>query len=185
MNALVAAALEIETQWRQAGWKACIIGGLAVLRWGEPRTTQDVDVTLLTGYGGEEPYVDALLAAFTPRIPEAREFALRHRVLLLESRDGVPIDVALGAMPFEERAIARASAFEISPGAHITTCGCEDLLVLKAFAGRAKDWLDVEGIVARQGGRIDARLVFDELAPLIELKGSIDAKQRLEKLLPR
>jgi hypothetical protein len=33
-------------------------------------------------------------------------------VLLLESRDGVPIDVALGAMPFEERAIARASAFE-------------------------------------------------------------------------
>ena len=44
MNALVAAALEIETQWRQAGWKACIIGGLAVLRWGEPRTTQDVEV---------------------------------------------------------------------------------------------------------------------------------------------
>jgi hypothetical protein len=184
VNALIAAALEIEARWQEAGWKACIIGGLAVLRWGEPRTTQDVDVTLLTGYGGEQPYVDALLAAFLPRLPDAREFALRHRVLLLESRDGVPIDVALGAMPFEERAIERASPFEIAPGARITTCACEDLVVLKAFAGREKDWLDIEGIVARQRGRIKASLVFEELAPLIELKGAGDTKQRLEKLLP-
>jgi len=183
VNPLVAAALELETHWKQAGWRACIIGGLAVLRWGEARTTQDVDVTLLTGFGGEEPYVDALLAAFSPRIPDARAFALRHRVLLLESHEGVPVDIALGAMPFEERAVARASVFEIAPGARVTTCGCEDLLVLKAFAGREKDWTDIEGIAARQGSRIDVELVLDELAPLLELKGAPETGKRLERLL--
>ena len=42
-------------------------GGYTVQRWGEPRLTQDVDITLLTGFGGEESYVDALLASLAPR----------------------------------------------------------------------------------------------------------------------
>jgi hypothetical protein len=183
VNPLVAAAVEVEQQCRQAGWRACIIGGLAVLRWGEPRTTQDVDLTLVTGFGGERPYVDALLGAFEPRIPDAREFALKHRVLLLASRMGVPIDVALGAMPFEERAVSRASPFEIEPHVSITTCSCEDLIVMKAFAGREKDWLDVEGIVVRQARQIDVALVWSELDPLLELKDSPETKERLERLL--
>ncbi len=154
-----------------------------MLRWGEPRTTQDVDLTLLTGFGGEAPYVDSLLAMFVGRLPNAREFALRHRVVLLASRGGVPIDVALGAMPFEERAVSRASAFEIEPGVRITTCSCEDLIVFKAFAGREKDWLDIEGIAARQSGCIDTRLVWQELDPLLELKDAADTRARLERLL--
>jgi hypothetical protein len=32
-------------------WRFCFIGGLAALRWGEPRETADVDLTLLTGLG--------------------------------------------------------------------------------------------------------------------------------------
>jgi hypothetical protein len=183
VNRLVAAAVEIEEHCRRNGWRACVIGGLAVLRWGEPRTTQDVDITLLTGFGGEAPYVDSLLAAFAGRLPDARDFALRHRVVLLASRGGVPIDVALGAMPFEQRAVSRASVFEIEPGAPITTCGREDLIVLKAFAGREKDWLDIEGIVARQAGCIDTRLVWQELLPLLELKDAGDTRPRLERLL--
>ncbi len=46
---------------------------------------------------------------------DAREFALRYRVVLVRSQAGVPVDVALGAMPFEERAVARASEFVIQP----------------------------------------------------------------------
>ncbi len=70
---------------------------------------QDADLTVLTGFGGEPPFVDALLAAFEGRRPDARDFALRYRVLLLEAGNGIPLDVSLGAMPFEERAVARAS----------------------------------------------------------------------------
>ena len=55
---------------------------------------------------------------FAGRRADAREFALRHRVVLVRSQAGVPVDVALGAMPFEERAVARASEFVIQPEWH-------------------------------------------------------------------
>ncbi len=69
-------------------------------------------------------------------MPDAREFALQNRVVLLRSDSGIPIDVALGAMPFEERATDRATDFVLQEGASLTTCSAEDLIVFKAFAGR-------------------------------------------------
>ncbi|MFN7140814.1 MAG: hypothetical protein ACK4UN_15870, partial [Limisphaerales bacterium] len=47
--------------------------------------TVDADITLLTGFGGEVPFVDEMLAHFQPRYERARDFALRNRVLLLWS----------------------------------------------------------------------------------------------------
>ena len=62
MNALFAAAVALESFCRTHQWRLCVIGGLAVQRWGEPRQTRDVDVTILTGLGGEERVIDPLLA---------------------------------------------------------------------------------------------------------------------------
>jgi hypothetical protein len=53
---------------------------LALVRWGEPRETIDADLTLLTGFGGEAPFVTTLLERFQGRISRARSFALEHRV---------------------------------------------------------------------------------------------------------
>ena len=61
-------------------WRFCIIGSLAVYRWGEMRTTLDVDLTLFTGFGEEEKFADALITKFPVRKPDAREIALRQRV---------------------------------------------------------------------------------------------------------
>jgi hypothetical protein len=162
-----------------------VIGAVAVQRWGEPRLTIDVDVTVISGFGAEGPYVDALLAGFTPRRPDAREFALANRVVLVRTTQGVPLDVALGAMPFEERAVDRASEYEIAAGVGLTTCSAEDLIVFKAFAGREKDWLDIEGIAVRQRGRLDERLIWTELTPLLELKEAPEAADRLRAVLAR
>ena len=60
MNPIFAAALEIQEFCRARLWRFCFIG-VAVQRWGEPRLTQDVDLTLLTGFGTEEAFVSALL----------------------------------------------------------------------------------------------------------------------------
>lgn len=183
MNAIFRAAREIEEFCRARAWGFCIIGGLAVQRWGEPRLTRDVDVTLLTGFGNEPAFVDELLSGFKARIPDARDFALANRVLLLTSSGGVPIDIALGAMPFEEAAVRRATPYRVAPDVELTTCRAEDLVVLKAFAGRDRDWADVEGIVTRQGPRLDDGLVWRELLPLLELKEDRDAEPRLRRLL--
>jgi hypothetical protein len=48
-----------------------VIGGLAVQRWGDPRQTRDVDLTLLTGLGGEEAFVDPILEHYPPCIADA------------------------------------------------------------------------------------------------------------------
>ena len=181
MNPIFSAAIDVERFCDRQGWRFCFIGALAVIRWGEPRLTQDVDLTVLTGFGGEERYIDALLGRFHGRREDARQFAVQYRVLLLDA-GAVPIDVALGAMPFEERAVSRATAWSLSDEHTIRTCCAEDLIVLKAFAGRDKDWLDVEGIVLRQGPRLDTGLILEELAPLLDLKGTTQDLARLESL---
>lgn len=183
MNPIFAAALTVQAFCRARSWKFCFIGALAVQRWGEPRLTQDVDLTVMTSFGAEQPYIDAFLDRFAGRIPDARKFALDNRVVLLRSDFGVPIDVALGAMPFEERAIDRATDFVLREGVVLTTCSAEDLIVFKTFAGRDKDWLDVEGIAVRQLGRLDEQLVWAELTPLLELKEAPEAAARLRTIL--
>jgi hypothetical protein len=95
------------------------------------------------------------------------------------------VDISLGAMPFEEHAVSRASDFEIGPGVVISTCSAEDLIVFKAFAGRVQDWLDIEGIVARRGRRLDERLIWCELVPLLALKEVPEDAGRLRSILGR
>ncbi len=67
MNAIFAAAGEIQEFCRARGWRFCVIGGLAVQRWGEPRLTRGVDVTLLTGFGNEPAFVAGALVLPTGR----------------------------------------------------------------------------------------------------------------------
>lgn len=155
------AAFEVQAFCEQQEWRFCFIGGLAVQRWGEQRATDDVDLTLLTGFGGEEVFVDAFLARFRARDERGREMALRRRVLLLVNANGVNLDVALGAIPFEVSSVERSSLWPVTEGS-LRTCSAEDLLVHKCFANRTRDWTDVEGILIRQWGRLDALL--DRLA---------------------
>lgn len=133
MNAIFEAAIEVERVCRAASFDFCFIGGLAVQRWGQPRMTADVAVTVVTGFGSEEPFVDTLLAQLQQRIPDARQFALEHLTLLVRASNGVDVDIALGAMPFEERAAERATGFDLGGGAVLTTCSAEDLIVHKAL----------------------------------------------------
>ena len=183
MNPLFAAALELQQLLEARGWQFCFIGGLAVQRWGEPRLTLDVDCTIQTGFGGERGYIDTLLAAFAARGDRPREFALDNRVLLLTAGNGVPLDLSLGAMPFEAHAVGRATAFDIGHGQTLRTCSAEDLIVFKAFAGRDRDWLDIQGVVSRQGRQLNHDVIWRELLPLLELKEDDLAEPKLRQLL--
>jgi hypothetical protein len=181
VNEVIRAAAELQAVCVAEHWRFCFIGGLAIQRWGEPRETVDVDLTLLTGFGGEEPFVSALLRRFEPRINEAARFAQSTRVLLLRAPSGVGLDVALGGLPFEELVVTRSSPFTFPPDVSLRTCSAEDLIVLKAFADRPKDWVDVDGIIIRQADRIDWPYVRTQLAPLAELKEAPEILTRLEK----
>ena len=60
----------------------------------------------------------------------------------MQASSGVGIDIALGGMPFEESAVNRSTAYEFAPGIQLVTASAEDLVVMKAFASRPKDWVD-------------------------------------------
>jgi hypothetical protein len=81
LNEVIRAAADLQRVCESERWRFCFIGGLAVLRWGEARETVDVDLTLVTGFGGEEPFITTLLARFEPRIEDAEGFARANRVL--------------------------------------------------------------------------------------------------------
>ncbi|MDA1273493.1 MAG: nucleotidyl transferase AbiEii/AbiGii toxin family protein [Verrucomicrobia bacterium] len=181
MTEVIHAAAELQAVCQSQDWKFCFIGGLALQRWGEPRETVDADLTLVTGFGGEERFIRVLLEHFEGRIPNAAEFALERRVLLLRSRIGVGLDVALGALPFEALAVQRSTLFDYPPKIALRTCSAEDLVVMKAFAGRGQDWVDVERIIVRQTGKLDWEHILKQLRPLAELKGTPEILDQLDK----
>ncbi len=108
MKDLIDQAAELDKLARQSGWRYCFIGGIAVQAWGEPRLTKDMDICLFTGFGQEEGFIKALLSRFESRLPEAFEFALKNRVLLLRNHQGTGMNIALAGLPFEEKATSRA-----------------------------------------------------------------------------
>jgi hypothetical protein len=52
---------------------------------------------------------------------------------------------------------------------------------MKAFASRPRDWIDVEGIIVRQTGKLDWTYIDQELRPLAELKEAPEILGELEK----
>lgn len=182
MNGLFQVALELQTFCDRQDWRSCFIGGLAVQRWGEPRVTRDVDLTLVTGFGGEVPFVDALLKAYPARIGNAREFALSRRILLLQTPNGVGIDISLGALPFEECMVARATPFAFTSGCDVRTCSAEDLVILKLFASRPIDIQDAEGVVCRHHDRLDWEYIEQQLVPLSEAREQPEILATLARL---
>jgi hypothetical protein len=182
VNALLEAGLEIQSFMGSRRWEYCFIGGVAVLRWGEPRLTRDLDLTLLTGFGNEAEYIDPLLETFEARLPDMRSFALARRVLLLNSREGYPIDIALGGLSYEKLMVSRSTMHAYYSDLQLRTCSAEDLIIMKAFADRERDWADVEGIVLRQGVGLDWTYIETQLVPLSEAKESPEILLRLASL---
>ena len=183
MSALFDAARDLQAFLEARGWRFCFIGGLAVLRWGEPRFTRDIDVTLLCPFGSEDEVSAPLLeSGYSGRISDAREFARQYRVLLLQAPDGVPIDVALAALPFEEGVVERSSLFEFEARSVLRTCSAEDLMILKLFAFRPRDVLDAETIAIRQRAALDWQYIETNLQPLAEVKGQPEIMATFEKL---
>jgi hypothetical protein len=146
--------------------------------------TRDIDLTLLAGFGNEDRFAQSLLAVYEGRIEDAAAFAQKNRVLLLRTPGGLGIDVSLGGLPFEETMMDRATVYLFGPELGIRTCSAEDLVIMKLFALRPTDVRDAEGVVARQGNRLDWKYIEDQLRPLAEIKNDPAILATLERLQP-
>ena len=182
LSELVRGALRLQGQWFNQGLEFCFIGGMAVQVWGESRLTQDVDVTIASQFGDERRLSSVLLENLSPRIEDAISFATINRVLLAQDQQGVSIDISLAAMPFELSIIQRAtyeSIFDLEP---LRVCTASDLIVLKAFANRPRDWEDIRGVLIRSQKFVSTSAILEELTPLVDLKKEPEILSRLNEL---
>ena len=79
----------------------------------------------------------------------------------------------------------RSSLFEFTRGCRLRTCSAEDLVILKLFAFRPRDVLDVETVVARQQGALDWAHVARHLGALAELKEQPEIMETFARLRGR
>jgi hypothetical protein len=116
---------------------------------GKPRLTADVDAMLILSTTQLPELMKAAQEeGFEPRIQNAVEFARRNRVLLLLHREtNIPVDLALGILPFEMEAVERSRLYSVGDFA-IRLPTPEDLIIQKGAAGRARDLEDIRTLCA-------------------------------------
>jgi len=127
-----------------------IIGGQAVLLYGEPRLTKDIDITL--GVGVEElPLIIEVVTALGLKIEtdEVASFVKETMVLpTSEPKGGIRVDFVFSFSPFEREAIARARVLRYDE-VPVRFASLEDLVIHKVVAGRARDIEDVKSILLK------------------------------------
>jgi hypothetical protein len=149
-----------------------IIGGVAVIALGFPRTTVDIDATVWIPLGDLDALVRRLgRAGIEPRMEAAIDFAKTNHVLLMKHRDsGAPIDISLAVLPFEEEAIARRRMIDVG-GLRMAIPRVDDLLVYKMVASRPQDLRDVEELLLRYVDTVDlprSRRLVAEFGAVLE-----------------
>lgn len=172
------AAREVVSFLEATGTPYVIIGGLAVQHWGDPRTTRDVDITVMVSADAADKFLEKATQQFQPRMEEAIDFARRSRVLLLRAGNGIPIDLSLGIPGYEEEVMRRATTITWPDGNPIRLIGCEDLIIHKCVAGRPRDLEDVRGILQRQRSKVDIEYIrrwLGEFAALVPERDVIGA----------
>jgi predicted nucleotidyltransferase len=159
MSLLENAAWEAHKFFTDQGVPYAIIGGMAVQYWGEPRLTQDIDLTVSAPLDEQVGFIQAILDQFHPRIEDALDFAQKNRVVLVQASNGLPLDISLGLPGYEDEMMRRVNEIELAPGKAVRLCSAEDLIIHKAVAGRAQDIRDIEGVLIRRGKALDAGYV--------------------------
>jgi len=176
VRALSEALTELAAPW-------VVIGGVAVIARGVPRFTVDVDATVVgSGLSIERIFEVFDRHAIVARIPSALAFAQeRHVLLLRHDPSGVPLDVSLAWLPFEEEAIRTAMERDYG-GVPVRVPRVEDLIIYKMVAARTRDLEDVERLLLLHAARLDvARIkrIVVEFAEVLEDRTRVEALERL------
>ena len=132
-----------------AGLPYMVIGGQAVLLYGEPRLTKDFDVTLgatldrfpevldLVKAIGLEPLVDPNICT-----RETMEMPCR------DPGTEVRVDLIFSNSAYERQALERARRVSLG-GAQVAFASLEDVIVHKVIAGRPRDLEDVKSMLVK------------------------------------
>lgn len=120
-----------------------VIGGIAVVLYGVPRATFDLDILIRPDRENAERLVEALLAAglATAGLTTADE-VLANEITVFKDRIRIDVQTSTPGLTFEE-AWQRRETMEYQ-GASFFVVSREDLIAAKLAAGRPVDLQDVQ-----------------------------------------
>ena len=169
----------------ERGLPYMVIGGQAVLLYGEPRLTRDIDVTLGVDADRLAEALEAASAAgLTPLVADPGRFVRETHVLpLIHGTSGIRVDLVFSWTQYEQEAIRRANRVRIGR-TEVSFASLEDLLIHKIVAGRPRDLEDARQIllknpdfdrqyVERWLGEFDKALSTDHVDSLARLLATI------------
>ena len=162
-----------------------VIGGQAVLIYGRPRLTRDIDVTVgidANDFVLVEKVCRKLKLKMLPEKPE--DFAKETRVLPTEEpKSGIRVDFIFSFSEYERQAIKKAKRVNIDNYA-VKFASCEDVIIHKLVAGRAIDEEDVKSILIKNKNSIDLKYIRKwllEFSKISEHKGILERFNSLLK----
>ncbi len=127
-----------------------IIGGQAVLLYGEPRLTKDIDVTLGIGAEGFERVKQSVHnLKFEILVPDPEDFVKETMVLpTIHEESGIRVDFIFSFSAYEQQAIQNAQRIKV--GTHeVCFAALEDVIIHKIIAGRPRDMEDIRSILLK------------------------------------
>lgn len=161
-----------------------VIGGQAVLVYGRPRLTRDIDITLgidANDFALVEKACKKLKLKMLPEKPE--DFAKETRVLPTEEpKSGIRVDFVFSFSEYERQAIKKAKRVNID-NYPVKFASCEDVIIHKMVAGRAIDEEDVKSILVRRRSEIDMGYVKGWLEKFEAMPEYTGVSRKFEKLL--
>lgn len=127
-----------------------VIGGQAVLLYGEPRLTKDIDITLGVGVSKLNE-INSIVEKLNLKILVDENFVQNTMVLLvIDEKTGIRIDFIFSFSLYEKQAIKKATDIKFgNTNTIVRFASLEDLIIHKIIAGRAIDIEDVRSIILK------------------------------------
>jgi len=140
----------IAIQLKKASIPYMVIGGQAVLLYGEPRLTRDIDVTMGIGVDGFDRVKKIIpVIGLKSLVQREKEFVERNMVLpTLDKKSGIRVDFIFSFSLYERQAIERAKDIKLGRS-RVRFASLEDVVIHKVIAGRARDFEDVKSILLK------------------------------------
>ena len=125
-----------------------VIGGQAVLIYGEPRLTKDIDITLGVGVSKLNE-INSIVEKLNLKILVDEKFVQKTMVLLvIDEKTGIRVDFIFSFSLYEKQAIKRATDIKFD-NTIVKFASLEDLIIHKIIAGRGIDIEDVRSIILK------------------------------------
>lgn len=141
---------KIALQLKKASLPYMVIGGQAVLLYGEPRLTRDIDITLGVGVEGLAKVKKIIpVIGLGSLIEKEKEFVERNMVLpTIDNNSGIRVDFIFSFSPYIRQAIERAKDIRLGRSL-VRFASLEDVVIHKVIAGRARDIEDVKSLLLK------------------------------------